>query len=114
MSKRRTVTMGFVLGMAVFSSACAATVGDPVVDEDVDVEDVDVEEETLELTRLPRRIRLPNPIDPGRRLFRCLPDPRKEYLVRDPEVCAAIRFFCSEGVPFFDRCGCGCEVGLSR
>jgi hypothetical protein len=37
-------------------------------------------------------------------------DPRLRYVSRDPEQCAAIRFFCEEGYqPFFNDCGCGCE-----
>lgn len=34
----------------------------------------------------------------------------RDYVSRDPDRCATIRFFCPEGqVPFFDECGCGCE-----
>jgi hypothetical protein len=37
-------------------------------------------------------------------------DPDRTYVSRDPDQCAAIRFFCDPGkVPFFDDCGCGCE-----
>jgi hypothetical protein len=108
MSKRRAVTMGLILGLVSSMSACVAEVDDPVE------EDVDVAEAAFEPI-LPRlRIRRPNPIDPGWRLLRCLPDPRKEYIARDPDVCAGIRFFCTEGIPFFDGCGCGCKVRFSR
>jgi hypothetical protein len=37
-------------------------------------------------------------------------DPSREYVSRDPDTCAAIRFACESGVAFFDACGCGCEV----
>ncbi len=110
MLKSRAVTAGFVLGLASALGACAVAVDDPAVD----VEDVDEHEETLELARPPWRIRRPNPIDPGGRLLHCLTDPRKRYVARNPDVCAGIRFYCTEGIPFFDRCGCGCEVRLSR
>ena len=37
-------------------------------------------------------------------------DPSRRYISRDPEQCAAIRFFCDPGEqPFFNDCGCGCE-----
>ncbi len=37
-------------------------------------------------------------------------DPTRTYVSRDPDQCAAIRFFCEEGMePFFNECGCGCE-----
>ncbi len=119
MSKPRAVAKGFVLGLVAFVGACAATVDDPVVDG----EDVDATEEALDIAaRLPPRLPLRlvprilrmNPIDPGGRLLHCLPDPRKEYLSRDPEDCARIRFYCDPGIPFFDSCGCGCEVSLSE
>ena len=42
----------------------------------------------------------------------CQIDPAKEYNRLDPAQCAAARFFCPPGSqPFFDECGCGCEVG---
>lgn len=113
MVKQRAVAMGFVLGWAAFLGACAATVDDSAVE----VEDVGEGQEALAIEsrlHLPVRIRRPNPIDPGGRLLHCLPDPRKEYISRDTEDCARIRFYCDAGVPFFDRCGCGCEVGLSE
>jgi len=125
MLKPRVMAMGFVLGFATFSVACVATVDDSQVDELVGEEDeksVEVTEEELGIARLPPRLPLRlvprifrlNLIDPGGRLLQCLPDPRKQYLARDPDVCAGIRFYCPEGIPFFDRCGCGCEVNLSE
>lgn len=37
-------------------------------------------------------------------------DPRRRYVARSSEQCAAIRFFCRPGFQaFFDDCGCGCE-----
>ncbi len=36
--------------------------------------------------------------------------PERDYISRDPNRCAVIRFTCPEGqVPFSDDCGCGCE-----
>lgn len=42
----------------------------------------------------------------------CLEEyPRRHYVSRDPEQCAAIRFRCDPGYqPFFNDCGCGCEL----
>ncbi len=41
----------------------------------------------------------------------CKNEGTKSYISRDPDQCAAIHFLCVEGmVPFFDECGCGCEV----
>jgi hypothetical protein len=38
-------------------------------------------------------------------------DPTRTYVSRNPDQCAAIRFFCEEGKqPFFNECGCGCET----
>lgn len=35
----------------------------------------------------------------------------REYVATDAASCAAVRFFCADGMtPFFDECGCGCEV----
>ena len=106
MSKRRVVAMGFVLGLGSLVNACVVAVEEPVS------EDVDVQEAPLDRARLPPRIPRRNPIDPGGRLLHCLVDPRKHYVAWDPEVCAGIRFYCTEGVPFFDQCGCGCAVGF--
>lgn len=37
-------------------------------------------------------------------------DPNLQYVSRDPQQCAAIRFTCPEGFePFFNDCGCGCQ-----
>jgi hypothetical protein len=37
-------------------------------------------------------------------------EPGQKYISRDPNQCAAIRFFCAEGFsPFFNDCGCGCQ-----
>ena len=108
MSKQRVVAMGFVLGLASLLGACGAVVDEPATE----VEDVDLQEETLEMARPPVRIRRFNPIDPGGRLLQCLQDPRKKYVARDPRICAGIRFYCEEGIPFFDACGCGCAVGI--
>ena len=48
-------------------------------------------------------------IDPD--LFACrIADPSKSYVSRDPEQCAAMSFLCAESMPFFDDCGCGCQV----
>jgi hypothetical protein len=34
----------------------------------------------------------------------------RQYVSKDPEECAAIRFVCDPGYEaFFDECGCGCE-----
>lgn len=102
------VATAIVLGVGIVVSACAVTIDDPFAEE------VDVAED--EIVPRPWIIRpliiRPNPIDPGRRLLRCLPDPRKRYIARDPEVCAGMRFVCPGGEAFFDRCGCGCFVGL--
>jgi hypothetical protein len=106
MSTRCVAAVVIALGSVFLASACAVSVEEsPPEDENVDVR--------VEQISAPRLIR-PNPIDPGRRLLRCLPDPRKSYISRDPEACAAIRFFCTEGVPFFDGCGCGCAVESLR
>jgi hypothetical protein len=38
-------------------------------------------------------------------------DPTKQYVSRDPAECPAIFFVCPEGsTPFFNDCGCGCQV----
>lgn len=37
-------------------------------------------------------------------------DPDRDYISKDPDRCAAIRFYCeAPKVPFSDDCGCGCE-----
>jgi hypothetical protein len=41
-------------------------------------------------------------------------DPQVRYVARSPERCAAIRFFCEDGEPVFDRCGCGCRIERGR
>lgn len=42
-------------------------------------------------------------------------DPSRNYLAQSPEQCALIKFYCqSDQVPFFDDCGCGCEVGAKK
>lgn len=102
----RVLVSGLVLSF--FGVACGASVDEP---ED---EFVEMQTEAVDI-RLPHpRLRLPNPIDPNRRFLHCLPDPRKSYIAKDPEICAGIRFYCVEGIPFFDACGCGCEVSLTR
>ncbi|MCY1075688.1 hypothetical protein [Archangium lansingense] len=38
-------------------------------------------------------------------------NPRRRYVAKSPEQCAAIRFICQPGFQaFFDDCGCGCEL----
>jgi len=37
-------------------------------------------------------------------------DPSRNYVSTDPNACMAMKFFCSEGEPFFDQCGCGCTI----
>lgn len=106
MFNRRAVALWFALGAASSMSACGAAVDEPVV------EDVDAVEAPFEPTfsRDPRLHR-PHPLPPDwRRPLRCLSDPHKQYVSRDPDRCAAIRFYCPVGTPFFDDCGCGCEV----
>jgi hypothetical protein len=102
---KQQIRMLVGLGMMTFVGACVARV------EESPLEAIDEQEMAVDV-RLPRwRIIRPNPIDPGGRLFRCLPDLRKTYLAHDPDVCAGIRFSCPVGsAPFFDRCGCGCVV----
>ncbi|NMO20696.1 hypothetical protein HPC49_30470 [Pyxidicoccus fallax] len=37
-------------------------------------------------------------------------NPDQQYVSKDPDQCAAIRFFCEAGQqPFFNDCGCGCQ-----
>jgi hypothetical protein len=37
-------------------------------------------------------------------------DPNLQYVSRDPNQCAVIRFTCEVGYePFFNDCGCGCR-----
>lgn len=113
MSKRRVAVWAMVLGLSSSTTACVMVVETPDVEETE--EEVSVEnalDVRLEPPRL-RRIRRPNPIDPGWRHLRCLPDLRRKYIAQDPEACAAIRFFCAEGEAFFDRCGCGCFLGAA-
>jgi hypothetical protein len=105
MSKRRAAVWAVVLGLSSSATACVAYV------DDSETEEVDSSENALDVRFERPRIRRPNPMDPGRRLLFCLPDPRRSYVSRDPDQCAAIRFFCAEGEAFFDRCGCGCFVG---
>lgn len=107
MAKTRLVAMSMALGVFSLLSACVATVEEPV-GEDVEVRE-DAQDPIIPNPRL--LIRRPNPIDPGWRTLRCLPDPRKHYISRNPEVCAGIRFVCADGA-FFDRCGCGCIIGV--
>lgn len=98
-----------VAGAGLLASACAVTVDEGAEDE----EEADVGLAEERFMWRPRIIR-PTLIDPGWRILRCLPDPRKRYIARDPEACAAIRFFCAEGEEaFFDRCGCGCMLSSS-
>jgi hypothetical protein len=89
-----------LLGLGAGISACVAS---------VDETDVEVQSQTSEVRPPHPRFRVVNPIDPNRRFLGCLPDPRKRYIARDPNVCAGIRFYCEQGTPFFDACGCGCE-----
>jgi hypothetical protein len=100
----RSVAVGVIaLGSVFLASACAVSVEEPLPED----EHVDTRVEQISPPRLIR----PNPIDPGRRVLSCLPDPRKTYVARDPEACETIRFYCPEGsAPFFDSCGCGCEI----
>jgi hypothetical protein len=38
-------------------------------------------------------------------------DPARSHVSKLPSVCAAILFQCVEGrIPFFNECGCGCEI----
>ena len=38
-------------------------------------------------------------------------DPNKTYVAQSPEQCQVVKFACQPGEqPFFDDCGCGCEV----
>jgi hypothetical protein len=38
-------------------------------------------------------------------------DPQRSYVARSPTACQTVRFACAAGrQPFFDECGCGCEV----
>ena len=42
-------------------------------------------------------------------------DPRKSYVSKSPEQCAAIQFLCAQDYrPFFDDCGCGCELARGQ
>lgn len=43
----------------------------------------------------------------------CKNDPTKTYVATSAEECAVIRFYCAEGTPFFDSCGCGCQTGVA-
>jgi hypothetical protein len=38
-------------------------------------------------------------------------DPSRQWVSRSADQCAAIRFYCEQGTPFSDRCGCGCDLG---
>jgi hypothetical protein len=40
-------------------------------------------------------------------------DPDRTYVANSPEECAVVRFFCEEGEPFFDDCGCGCTTAVT-
>lgn len=108
MSKLEVLEPGlFLMGWMFLGAACALEVDEPedeVVEERAEAVDI----------RVPHpRLRLPNPIDRNRRFLHCLPDPRKSYIAKDPEICAGIRFYCADGAPFFDACGCGCETRFS-
>jgi hypothetical protein len=106
MSNKRTVAIWLALG-AVSMSACVA---EPVV------ENIEVVEAPLEPADRDPRSNRPRPEPPGSRTPRtvhCIPEPDKEYVARDPNVCAAIRFYCPVGRPFFDDCGCGCDLDSS-
>jgi hypothetical protein len=37
-------------------------------------------------------------------------DPTRSYVAQSKDQCALVKFFCAEGEPFFDDCGCGCTV----
>ncbi len=37
-----------------------------------------------------------------------------EYVAHDPDTCAVIKFMCFEGTPFFNDCGCGCELPVGE
>ncbi len=39
-----------------------------------------------------------------------LSDPTKNYIGKSPAECMLIKYFCAEGVPFSDACGCGCQL----
>jgi hypothetical protein len=41
---------------------------------------------------------------------KCGNDPTKTYVGNSPTECTYIKFYCAEGVPFFDDCGCGCQT----
>jgi len=47
---------------------------------------------------------------PGKSPKKKCKDPNRIYVGNSPEECAAIRFYCESGEPFFDACGCGCEL----
>lgn len=37
-------------------------------------------------------------------------DPSRQYVANSPAECAVVKFYCAEGEPFFDACGCGCTI----
>lgn len=39
-----------------------------------------------------------------------LDDPTKNYVGKSPEQCMLIKYFCAEGEPFSNECGCGCQL----
>ncbi len=101
----------FAISALVGISACVVAVDEPLIDEEI--------AQPLSETNSPDgfthpRLRWRRPIHLvhlDRRFLRCLPDPYKTYLTRDTEMCSRIRFYCPDGgVPFFDSCGCGCDV----
>jgi len=109
MAKLQVLATGLgLVGWTFLGSACVAAVDEPT-DEQIEMQADAVD------VRIPHpRLRLPNPIDPNPRFLHCLPDPHKRYIAKDTETCAGIRFYCAEGNPFFDACGCGCELSETR
>ncbi len=37
-------------------------------------------------------------------------DPNRSYVAQSPAQCQLVKFYCEQGTPFFDDCGCGCEL----
>src|SRR5262245_53616785 len=45
---------------------------------------------------------------------KCGNDPTKTYISTDPNQCMVMKFYCAEGAPFFDDCGCGCQTTVGE
>lgn len=102
----RWLSSGIFAILAGFSIAACGADSSELADED------EIAAESAELDSPILRFRWRHLEYLPRNWFRCLPDPYKKYLFRDPDICSRIRFFCEEGHPFFDDCGCGCTVRL--